>query len=109
MVQLESLKYLLTFLKLPFSVHLVRHDRKGPKGLELITFDILAAERLRLVGFDNRLVIDCFANVVNTRQSKHCRFSIYIFDNSKSIMKKVKINSQVGQGKEDALVWSGLC
>ena len=30
-VQLESLKYLMTFLKLPFSVHLVRHDRKGPK------------------------------------------------------------------------------
>ena len=28
-------------------------------------FEILAAERLRLVGFDNRLIIDCFANVVN--------------------------------------------
>jgi len=25
----------------------------------------LAAERLRLIGFDNRLIIDCFANVVN--------------------------------------------
>ena len=44
-----------------------------------------------------------------TRQSKHCGFSIYIFDNSKSIMKKVKINGQVGQGEEDGLVWSGLC
>ena len=33
--------------------------------LELITFEILAAERLRLRGFDNRLIIDCFANVVN--------------------------------------------
>ena len=32
--------------------------------LELITFEILAAERLRLVGFDNRLIIDCFSNVV---------------------------------------------
>ena len=34
-------------------------------ALELITFEILAAERLRLMGFDNRLIIDCFANVVN--------------------------------------------
>ena len=33
--------------------------------LELITFEILAAERLRLMGFDNRLIIDCFANIVN--------------------------------------------
>ena len=33
--------------------------------LELITFEILAAERLRLMAFDNRLIIDCFANVVN--------------------------------------------
>ena len=33
--------------------------------LELITFEILAAERLRLMGFDNRLIIDCYANVVN--------------------------------------------
>ena len=33
--------------------------------IELITFEILAAERLRLMGFDNRLIIDCFANVVN--------------------------------------------
>jgi len=49
------------------------------------------------------------AHSVNTRQSKHCGFSIYIFDNSKSIMKKVKINGQVGQGEEDGLVWSGLC
>ena len=34
-------------------------------ALELITFEILAAERLRLMAFDNRLIIDCFANVVN--------------------------------------------
>ena len=34
-------------------------------GLELLTFEILAAERLRLMGFYNRLIIDCFANVVN--------------------------------------------
>ena len=33
--------------------------------LELITFEILAAEQLRLIGFDNWLIIDCFANVVN--------------------------------------------
>ena len=25
----------------------------------------MAAERLRLMGFDNRLIIDCFANIVN--------------------------------------------
>ena len=34
-------------------------------SIELITFEILAAERLRLMAFDNRLIIDCFANVVN--------------------------------------------
>ena len=34
-------------------------------GVELITFEILAAERLRLMGFDNRLIIYCFTNVVN--------------------------------------------
>ena len=33
--------------------------------VELITFEILAAERLRIMGFDNRLIIDCFSNVVN--------------------------------------------
>ena len=33
--------------------------------LELISFEILAAERLRLMEFDNRLIIDCFANVVD--------------------------------------------
>ena len=33
--------------------------------LELITFEILAAERFRLMGFDNRLIIDCFSNMVN--------------------------------------------
>ena len=35
------------------------------RALELITFEILAAEQLRLMGFDNRLIIDCFTNVVN--------------------------------------------
>ena len=25
----------------------------------------MTAERLRLMGFDNRLIIDCFANIVN--------------------------------------------
>ena len=33
--------------------------------LELITFENLAAERLRLMGFDNRLIIDCFENVLH--------------------------------------------
>ena len=33
--------------------------------LELITFEILVPERLRLMGFDNRLIVDCFANVVD--------------------------------------------
>ena len=44
----------------------------GPKtlcsahALELITFKFLAAEQLRLMGFDNRLIINCFSNVVLT-------------------------------------------
>ena len=54
-------------------------------------------------------MVEKYELLVRTRQSKHCGFSIYIFDNSKSIMKKVKINGQVGQGEEDGLVWSGLC
>ena len=33
--------------------------------LELITSEILAAQRLQLMAFDNRLIIDCFANVIN--------------------------------------------
>ena len=40
-------------------------SRQCGSKLELITFEILAAERLRLMAFDNRLIIDCFANVVN--------------------------------------------
>ena len=32
---------------------------------ELITYEILAAEQLLLMGFDNRLIIDCFANILN--------------------------------------------
>ena len=35
-------------------------------------------------------------SVLKTRRSKHCGFCI-------------KINGQVGQGREDGLVWSGLC
>ena len=58
------------------------------------------------VQFGNTLIAP---ELHQTRQSKHCGFSIYIFDNSKSIMKKIKINGQVGQGEEDGLVWSGLC
>ena len=47
-----------------------------------------------------------FVNIIDkTRQSKHCGFSIYIFDNSKS---KSMVTGQVGQGGEDGLVWSGL-
>ena len=34
-------------------------------SLELITFENLAAERLRLMGFDNRLILDCFSNIVS--------------------------------------------
>ena len=34
-------------------------------SLELLTFKILATERLQLMEFDNRLIIDCFANIVN--------------------------------------------
>ena len=41
------------------------HSKIRHQTVELITFEILAAERLRLMGFDNRLIIDCFANVVN--------------------------------------------
>ena len=33
--------------------------------IQLITCEILAAERLRLMAFHNRLIIDRFANVVN--------------------------------------------
>ena len=59
---------------------------------------------------NNRTDLKLIQIITETRQSKHCGgFSIYIFDNSKSIMKKVKINGQVGQGEEDGLVWSGLC
>ena len=43
----------------------ISHQKGGGICLELITFEILAAERLRLMEFDNRLIIDCFTNVVN--------------------------------------------
>ena len=64
---------------------------------------------LKAVEGMDRFISTMLLNTKTTRQSKHCGFSIYIFDNSKSIMKKVKINGQVGQGEEDGLVWSGLC
>ena len=72
--------FLIRFNEKIVKTRKVRHDsarkvgwekskRKGESNLkfqlELITFEILAAERLRLMGFDNRLIIDCFANVVN--------------------------------------------
>ena len=43
----------------------IANDQSCVLILELITYEILAAERLRLMGFDNRLIIDCFANVIN--------------------------------------------
>ena len=43
----------------------LQNTTKYPKELELITFKIFAAEKLRLIGYENRLIIDCFANVVN--------------------------------------------
>ena len=62
--------------------------KQGTPGsvVELITFEILAAERLRLMGFDNRLIIDCFANVVNIliwQFSTHDRFKSEKLDSSK--------------------------
>ena len=48
-------------------------------------------------------MVEKYELLVRTRQSKHCGFSIYIFDNSKSIMKKVKINGHVGQAKKMVL------
>ena len=41
----------------------IKHEKTGKK-LEPITFEILAAGRLRLMRFDIRLIIDCFSNVV---------------------------------------------
>ena len=43
----------------------IKHEMTGKK-LEPITFEILAAERLGLMRFTNRLIIDYFANVVCT-------------------------------------------
>ena len=40
-------------------------NHSGVLKLELITFEILGAERLRLMRFNNRLIIDCFASAVN--------------------------------------------
>ena len=55
----------MVFTLASFRVDPFHPIRSGPFLLELITFEILAAERLRLMEFDNRLIIDCFANVVN--------------------------------------------
>ena len=41
-------------------------DGVGTCIVELITFEILAAKQLRLMGFDNQLIIDCFSNVVDS-------------------------------------------
>ena len=63
--------FLRTELKTPSFVaqsereNVILHFSNTAYLLELINFEILAAERLRLMGFDNRLIIDCFANVVN--------------------------------------------
>ena len=46
----------------PEKVVLVTLGKKDVWVVELITFEILAAQRLQLMGFDNRLIIDCFAN-----------------------------------------------
>ena len=64
---------------------------------------------LKAVEGMDRFISTMLLNTKTTRQSKHCGFSIYIFDNSKSIMKKFKINGQVGQGEEDGHLWSGIC
>ena len=50
-------KSFVIYVEILYVIHVYR--------VELITFEILTAERLRLMGFDNRLIIDCFANVVN--------------------------------------------
>ena len=57
-------------------------------SLELITFEILAAERLRLMEFDNRLIGDYFANIV-----------IYLHDIFQQIMDSEAINMNQSLGK----------
>ena len=44
---------------------IIEVDVQHGYALERITLEILADERLRLMGFDNRLIIACFANIVN--------------------------------------------
>ena len=46
-----------------FHLNLIRD--KGPLALEHKTCDLLAAERLQLMGFVNRLIIDSFQNALN--------------------------------------------
>ena len=51
-------------------------------------FEILAAERLRLMVFDNRLIIDCFANIVNIliwQFSKNDRFKNEKYESTRSL------------------------
>ena len=63
--------FLRTELKTPSFVaqserkNVILHFSNIAYLLELINFEILAAERLRLMGFDNRIIIDCFPSVVN--------------------------------------------
>ena len=49
-------KSFVIYVEILYVIHVYR--------VELITFEILTAERLRLMGFDNRIIIDCFSNVV---------------------------------------------
>ena len=62
---LEGAKQAETHLWIPSINEIFLKEKKNWVFLKLITFEILAAERLRLIGFDNRLTFDCFANAVN--------------------------------------------
>ena len=61
----NPLYFTLSATPSPSVFHQSRPEVATRSSVELITFEILAAERLRLMGFDNRLIIDCFANIVN--------------------------------------------
>ena len=49
------------YIQWAFSLTLCIKETEDILGVEFMTFENLAAERLRLMGFDNRLIIDCFA------------------------------------------------
>ena len=49
----------------PVRTGVLKHGVPSASHLELIPFEFLAAEPLRLIKFDNQLIIDCFANAVN--------------------------------------------